>query len=95
MLFGRVARAPNDDLRRRLTFSPDSLQPTASRFYRRVGRPRHEWASKLREVAIRTWGSLAVVQQLIRNEMIWKFEVSRKFSGVVGSVQAVLYEMMI
>ena len=79
IMFGRVARAPDDDTRRRLTFCPGSLRPTTCRHLRRVGRPRHEWASQLLDVAVRTWGSLARVEQLATHMILWEIEVKKHF----------------
>ena len=79
LLFGRVARAPDDDCRRRLTFCPGSLQPATSRYVRRVGRPRAEWAPKLMETAIQAWSSADQVSRLIQDETTWRWAVLAKF----------------
>ena len=79
VMLGRVARSPDEDIRRRLTFCSGSLQPATDKYVRRVGRPRHEWAPKLLEIAGRTWGSQRRVQHLIENEVLWKVEVARHF----------------
>ena len=47
ILYGRIARAGPDDPLRKLTFLPGTLQSAASRYVRRVGRPRNEWAAML------------------------------------------------
>ena len=80
LMFGRVARAPDDDVRRRLTFSPGKLAPEVGRRKRRVGRPRAEWAPKLLDLANGTWGSEKRVTELLANPLIWKLAVSRIFS---------------
>ena len=47
LLYGRLARSPNEDVLRQLTFIPDSTSPAMGRYVRRVGRPRNEWAVML------------------------------------------------
>ena len=79
MMLGKIARAPDSDVRRRLTFCPGSLRPATDRFVRRVGRPRNEWAPKLLQLAVQKWGTLNTVERLMHNEMIWKAEVARHF----------------
>ena len=45
LLFGRVARAPDTDLLREVTFVPGTLLPATGRYIRKRGRPRLEWVS--------------------------------------------------
>ena len=71
-LFGRVARAPDTDVLRRLTFTSGTLQPAANRFIRRVGRPRHEWTSMLKKAALGVAGSEAELTHLITQPLAWK-----------------------
>merc|ERR1719161_1063084 len=52
-MFRRVACAQEGDVLRKLTFCPGSLRPATDRYVRRVGRPRHEWATKLHQEALR------------------------------------------
>ena len=47
LLYGRIARAADDHPLRKLTFVPGTLRSAASRYVRRVGRPRNEWAAML------------------------------------------------
>ncbi len=47
MLYGRVARAPDSDPLRMLTFAPGTLLPATGQYVRRIGRPRNEWAVML------------------------------------------------
>ena len=89
-MLGRIARAPDSDVRRRLTFCPGSLRPATDRFVRRVGRPRNEWAPKLLQLAVQKWGTLNTVERLMHNEMIWKAEVARHFWWLVrGSIHSI------
>lgn len=79
LLLGRIARAPDDDLRRRLTFCPGSLRPVTDRYVREVGRPRAEWAPKLLQIATKVWGTQSKVSELMMDRVIWKSAVSRHF----------------
>ena len=78
LLFGRIARAPDSDLRRRLTFCPGSLEPVNNVFVRKVGRPRLEWAQQLMTIALRKFGSHSAIKTLIQDPFIWQFEVNEK-----------------
>ena len=50
MLYGKVARAPDADPLRMLTFVPGTLLPlSGGQYVRRVGRPRNEWVSMLQK----------------------------------------------
>ena len=49
LLYGKVARAPDADPLRMLTFVPGTLRPLTGQYVRRVGRPRNEWASMLQK----------------------------------------------
>ena len=80
MLFGKVVRAPDEDVLRNLTFCPGSLDLAANRFIRRVGRPRNEWAPCLLKEALRMAGSSAALQLLIRRPEEWKRVVWRHCS---------------
>ena len=52
--FGKIARAPEGDARRALTFGPGPLRLATYRYVRGVGRPRHEWAAKLHKKSVTT-----------------------------------------
>ena len=56
ILYGKVARAPDGDVLRVLTFCDGSLRPASDWQFRRVGRPRHEWAKQLNEIARKAMG---------------------------------------
>ena len=47
VLFRQLARAPEADILRELTFVGATLQATTSERVRRVGRPRNEWAIQI------------------------------------------------
>ena len=71
LLYGKVARAPEDDPLRQLTFCPDSLQPATSRYVRKRGRPRNEWANKMQLGATRI-AENERLEALVSNELAWK-----------------------
>ena len=50
VLYGKIAMSPNENLMRKLTFQPNSLQPVA--LHRKQGRPRLSWQSALLAQAI-------------------------------------------
>ena len=73
LLFGRVARAPETDPLRRLTFVPGSVRPATGQYVRRVGRPRNEWAVMLEKEAHKMHTNF---NQMVHNEMEWKSAVT-------------------
>jgi hypothetical protein len=81
MLYGRIGRAPDDDALRSLTFCPGSLTPATSRFVRRVGRPRHEWASQLNAVAVDIAGGIDQLESLIGEAAAWKDTVDNYYKN--------------
>lgn len=72
LLYGKIARSPEEDTLRQLTFCTGDLRPATSRYIRRVGRPRNEWAAKVHEVAIRIAGSTSRLDSFIRDDIQWK-----------------------
>ena len=78
-LFGRIARAPDSDQRRQLTFCPGTLRLVADRFVRRVGRPRLEWAGQLLSLATSKLGSAEKVHSLTINPVIWRQVIEKHF----------------
>ena len=77
LLFGKVARAPDSDPLRQLTFCASSLHAATGKYVRRVGRPRNEWALKLRTQAERAAGSSANLEVCLADPAIWSATVSR------------------
>jgi hypothetical protein len=73
LLYGRVARSPATDPLRNLTFVPGGLEPATSRYIRRVGRPRNEWANMVNKECFKMDACFA---NFIDNEMAWKTAVS-------------------
>jgi hypothetical protein len=76
-LFGKIARAPDTDVLRRLTFCPSSIRPAMTAYVRKVGRPRHEWATKLLENALLLSGGTDNLEQQLRNETTWNDFLNR------------------
>ena len=79
VLLGRVARAPNSDLRRRLTFAPNSVMVINDVFIRKVGRPKQEWAKQLLSIASDKLGSMAAVARLVKIPGVWSSAVNEYF----------------
>ena len=77
VLYGKVARAPDDDALRKITFMPGTLQPVTDRFVRKTGRPRHEWASQLKNEALRVVGLHASLEEVLTDDQGWKQAVHR------------------
>lgn len=77
LLYGRVARSPDSDVLRQLTFAPGTLQAATSRYIRRVGRPRNEWAIMLQKEA---WKVSQQADTLVNNQWLWREAVSQYFN---------------
>ena len=71
LLFGRVARAPDNDVLRKITFMPGTLQPVTETFIRKLGRPRHEWAPQLTKEALSFAGTYASLEAMLSDEGRW------------------------
>ena len=69
LLYGRVARSPPSDQLRSLTFVPGGLVPATSRYIRRVGRPRNEWATMVQKECFKMDGRFS---ERIYDEPGWK-----------------------
>ena len=73
-LYGKIARLPAQSPLRDLTFCPETLQPATSRYVRRVGRPRNEWAVMLqRQAALMS----DCTEHTIKNAVAWKAAVEK------------------
>ena len=77
-LFGKAARAPASDPLRDAVFCPGSLRPAPDRFIRKVGRPRLEWATQLKELALQVCGHGMRLEEAIADEKVWKALVNRR-----------------
>ena len=69
LFYGRIARAPADDILRRLTFCPGSLRPASDRYVRRVGRPRNEWVLMMQKESFKMSPH---AQQLVHDAAGWR-----------------------
>ena len=71
LLFGKISREPDGSLLRGTAFCTGSTRPAIERFVRVVGRPRLEWASQVREMALRAAGNEKNLENIIMNPDIW------------------------
>ena len=71
-LYGQVARAPEGDLLKSLTFCPGTLRPATDRYVRRIGRPRNEWASMLHKEALKMVNGQCTVESVIHCKAEWE-----------------------
>ena len=78
LLYGKVARSPQEGALRGLAFCNGSLRPAADRFVRRVGRPKDEWARKLNEAAQKVAGNNRL-EDLVYDENSWNVIINRYF----------------
>lgn len=77
LLFGKVARAPDTDVLRSLTFLPGTLQPATERYVRKIGRPRQEWAPMLTKEALKFTFTYAALNATLNDEQRWQQAVHR------------------
>ena len=73
LIYGRLARAPNNDVLRQLTFVPGTTQAATSRYVRRIGRPRNEWAVMLER---ETFKMHTQPSAIIHDQLLWRRAVS-------------------
>ena len=73
LLYGRIARSEADDVLRKITFSPGTMQPATSAQVRRVGRPRNEWTVMLRRESLKIGPN---VDDIIRHPAVWRDAVA-------------------
>ena len=76
-LFGKALRCPFDHVMHQVAFIPGSLQPATSRFVRRVGRPRREWVTEIRNKVFEVLDSQVEVARLVQNPLVWRQTVCR------------------
>jgi len=74
LLYGRIARAPAQDVLRKLTFTPGSLQPATSRYVRCRGRPRNEWTTMLQKEIPKV---SPIADEIVHNVVEWRRAVYR------------------
>ena len=78
-MYGRIARAPDNDPLRPLTFCPGSRRPATDRFVRRVGRPKIEWAKQMEDMAVRISGNTEHLESMIGNAASWTAAVKEHY----------------
>ena len=72
-----IARSPATDPLRQVAFCPGTLRPATSRYVRRTGRPRNEWAAMLERESYKISPQAG---QMIHNVADWKDAVQRHCS---------------
>ena len=82
LFFGRVARSPDSDMLRDLTFIPGTLQSAAGRFVRKVGRPRFEWASCVAKVAHTIVGVNGNLLAAVQDAAGWRQQVHQYINSM-------------
>ena len=82
VLYGEVARASDGDVLRALTFCDRSLRPVSDWQVRRVGRPRHEWAKQLNEIALNAMGK-SKIEEASYDDISWKRTVNEYINGKI------------
>ena len=70
--FGKIGRASNSNLLRRLTFQDGCLRPATDACARAVGRPRNEWAKCLMKTIGPHFASKEAAMQSIREPAAWR-----------------------
>ena len=79
ILFGRIAKMPDDAPQRRVVFCPGSLDLVSASLRRKRGRPRKEWSNSVLKNALIVSGSLECLQNLLHHENnidVWKTVVA-------------------
>ena len=75
ILFGRVARQPQDSVVRSSAFCPGTLRPATDRYVRKVGRPRLDWTTEVNKLASRVAGGWHLLEEAVRDPQAWKSAV--------------------
>ena len=80
ILFGKAARASNGSLQRDCAFIQGSLLSACDRYVRKTGRPRLEWVSYVRDMAVRIAGSTQRVEELTQCPRAWLQTINAAFA---------------
>lgn len=72
IFLGRVIRADPDNVLQTVSFTPGTMQPTTSRYIRRVGRPRKEWIAEVLPNALHLAGGEQNLRALVQRSAYWK-----------------------
>ena len=83
LLFGRVARQLEDSLMNKVTFAPygKSLTPVTHTYVRKVGRPRAEWTTEVRKLALKAVGGDIDLKEAVRCAKTWRETVDAFLGG--------------
>jgi hypothetical protein len=73
ILYGKVARSPDADPLRMLTFVPGTLLPLTGQYVRRVGRPRNEWVSMLHKEYCKMGAGRSIFIELDWREAVYQY----------------------
>ena len=72
IFLGKVLRSDLDSVLQTVSFTSGTLQPTTSRYIRRVGRPRKEWIAEVLPEALRLAGGEANLKNIVQQTAYWK-----------------------
>ena len=75
LLFGNAFRSPLDSPRHSNSSIPGTLQPVTKAYVRRVGRPRREWITEVRNKAFQFSGNHREIARLVHNPFVWRHAV--------------------
>ena len=75
LLFGKVLRSAYDHPLHNSAFIRGTLQPATSMYVRRVGRPRREWVTFVRDKACQFLKSHREITRLVQNPHVWNHTV--------------------
>ena len=79
LLYGKAARCPAGSAFRDCCFCPGTLRPTTDRYVRRIGRPKLEWATQVRDAAVRLFGSCLDWEKILNLRNVWETSVFNAF----------------
>ena len=72
LLFGKIGRTCDEDVLRKMTFVPGSVQSATTRLSRRPGRPRNEWAKCLHDRILTGFNTEEELLECLRDATQWK-----------------------
>ena len=74
LLYGRIARLPDDDVLRRSILITSDVRPAYFNFHRR-GAPRHTWHNQVFQLALKAAGDIANLRRLVKDKELWRSQV--------------------
>ena len=72
LYLGKILRQDPGSLIRKTTFVEGTLQAATSKWIRKVGRPRLEWATAVLPHACRLAGGICHVEAAVQDKLVWK-----------------------